>query len=94
VGDLVVTVRDLIKQFMNTKWRAGKKRRNCGLKGDIYDGLIFPFKDTSRLGKWKSTRQVARDRRWRRFSWAERDALGAAPLITFFPVSHSAYVHR
>ncbi len=27
VGDLVVTVRELIKQFMNTKWRAGARKK-------------------------------------------------------------------
>ena len=89
VGDLVVTVQDLIKQFMNTKWRPKKKNEEkLWTEGRYLWWPYFPFKDTSRLGKWKSTRQVARDRRWRRFSLGPKRRTWCSPLITFFLVSH------
>ena len=78
VGDLVVTVQDLIKQFMNTKWRPKKKmRRNCGLKGDIYDGLIFRLRTRP---DWANGNQLVK---WHViddgvvFLLGRRDALGA-----------------
>ena len=65
-----------------------KMRRNCGLKGDIYDGLIFRLRTRP---DWANGNQLVK---WHViddgvvFSLGPKRRTWCSPLITFFLVSH------